>query len=216
MTASPALALPSAALPPPPMLRRIALLDIALPVVAVVAPLHNGVAPLAAYAAASLFPASSVAVTWLRRGRFDQIGLGVLAGIAGALLIALFTGDARFGLVRAVPAFALFGVACLVSLPMRRPLMFFVTRAFATGGDAERVEAWNARLAVPGFRKNMRRLTAVWGAGTLAHAALSLAAVFLLTPAVVLVAEPVMGLGVLAALLAWTRGLQRRAADPVP
>jgi hypothetical protein len=213
MTGSSALPLADAALTPRPALRRIVLLDMVLPFLAVVVLQRNGVAPLAAYAAASAFPASSIVVSWLERRRFDVIGIGVVVGLAGALLIAALTGDPRFGLMRAAPSFALFGLACLVSLATKRPLMFFVARAFATGGDTERIADWNARLALPGFRRNMRRLTAVWGAGTLAQAVIAVAAAFLLPANVALIVEPMAAVTILAALFAWTRALQRRAAN---
>jgi hypothetical protein len=213
MTSSPALSVSSAVPPARPALRRIALLDVVLPFLAVVILRRNDVAPFAAYAAASLFPAASVVVTWLDRRRFDYIGIGVLAGLASALLIAALTGDPRFGLVRAAPAFALFGFACFASLATKRPLMFFVARVFTAGEDPERIAAFNARLNVPAFRQIMRRLTAVWGAGTLAHAALGVAAAFLLPASLALIVEPMLAFAILAALLAWTRTVQRRAAN---
>lgn len=206
----------SAALPPRPALRRIVLLDMVLPFLAVVILQRYGVAPLAAYATASFFPASSTIVSWLESRRFDPIGIGVLAGLVSALLIAALTGDPRFGLVRAAPAFAAFGLACFASLATERPLMFFVARAFAAGGDAERIATWNARLTVPAFRQVMRRLTVGWGVGTLAHAALGIAAAFLLPASVTLIVEPVMAIAILATLLAWTRAIQRRGTNPVP
>jgi hypothetical protein len=204
----------SVALPPRLALRRIALLDMVLPFLAVVILQRNGVAPLAAYAAASLFPASSIIVSWVESRRFDPIGIGVLAGLASALLIAALTGDPRFGLVRAAPAFAIFGLACFVSLATRRPLMFFVARAFATGDDAERIAIWNARITEPAFRRVMRRLTVVWGVGTLAQAALGTAAAFLLPGPVALIVEPMMAVTILAMLLAWTRAVQRHSTNP--
>jgi hypothetical protein len=204
----------SAALPPRLALRRIALLDMVLPFLAVVILQRNGVAPLAAYAAASLFPASSIIVSWVESRRFDPIGIGVLAGLASALLIAVLTGDHRFGLVRAAPAFAIFGLACFVSLATKRPLMFFVARAFGTGGDAERIATWNARLTEPAFRRVMRRLTVVWGVGTLTQATLGIAAAFLLPGSVALIIEPMMAIAILAMLLAWTRAVQRRSTNP--
>ncbi len=214
MTESPAFA-PEAVTPAPrSILRRIVLFDIVLPVLAVVILLRNDAAPLLAYATASLFPAASIVASWAGRRGIDQIGAGVLVGMASSLLIALLTGDPRFGLIRAAPASALFGVACLVSLATERPLMFFVARAFATGGDLDRVAAWNARLARPSFRAAMRRLTAVWGAGWLAHAALGIAAAFLLPASVALIVEPAMAIVITAALLAWTRRFQRRAPSP--
>jgi hypothetical protein len=137
-----------------------------------------------------------------------------LGGMASALLIAALTGDPRFGLVRAAPAFALFGLACMASLMTRRPLMFFAARAFTTGGDPDRVAAFDARLDQPAFRQIMRRLTAMWGAGTLSHAGLGIAAAFLLPAGVALIVEPVLAFAILAGLLAWTRAVQARTARP--
>lgn len=130
--------------------------------------------------------------------------------MGSSLLIARVTGDPRFELIRAAPVSALFGVASLVSLTTKRPLMFFVARAFATGGDPSRVMAWNARLALPAFRAAMRRLTAMWGLGALAHAVLGVTAAFLLPPSVALIVEPGMAIVIVGALLAWTRVFQRR------
>jgi hypothetical protein len=213
MSGSSALSPSSAALPRASALRRLVLLDIVLPFLAVLILQRNGVAPLATYAA-GLFPAFSVIASWLEHRRFDLIGSGVLAGIGSALLLATLTGDPRFGLVRAAPAFALFGLACFASLATQRPLMFFVARAFAAGQDAERIAAWNARLAVPRFRQVMRRLTIVWGGGTLAQAGLGVAAAFLLPANVALIAEPAIGISIIAALLTWTRTVQRRSPNP--
>lgn len=154
---------------------------------------------------------ASVVIAWFRTRGFDVIGLGVLFGIASSLVLAKLTGDPRLGLAKAAPSFAVFGIACLLSLPTSRPLMFYVSRAFAAGEDAHSKAAWNERLANAGFLRGMRILTAVWGIGTLAHAALGIAAVFLLPAKVGVVAEPAIALAILGALLAWTAAFQRRA-----
>jgi hypothetical protein len=206
MTATPANTVPTG-----PNFRRILWLDIALPFVAVFALERFGVAPLAAYAAASLFPLGSILGSW-RAGRgVDVIGLGVVIGIASGLTLGLVTADPRFALLRAAPGFALFGIACLASLPTARPLMFFVARSFAAGGDPALRAAWNHRLVYPRFRRVMRMVTAVWGAGTLFHAGLAVTIAFTLPAQIALIAEPGVAFAIIAALLAWTRGVQRRA-----
>lgn len=214
MASSSALPLSSGGLPPRSTLRRIAILDVVAPFLAIMALLHNGVPPLTAYAAASIFPASSIVFSWFERRSADVVGIGVLVGIASSLLLALLTNDPRFGLVRAAPSFAMFGIACFISLATRRPLMFFVARAIATGGDGARIAAFDARLAVPAFRRVMRHLTFVWGAGTLTHAAYGLAVAFLLPAGVAVLAEPPLAVAIIAALLLWTRAVQRRSANP--
>lgn len=165
---------------------------------------------------AGLYLVAKIVLSWLWRRGVDVVGVGVLGGIGGGLLLAVLTHDPRFALVRAAPAFALFGAACFVSLFAKRPLMFFVARAFASDGDRARAAAWNERLALPAFRRAMRRVTIVWGAGTLAEAAAGVAAAFLLPARLVFIAEPVIAFAVVAALLAWTRALQRRAQPATP
>jgi hypothetical protein len=196
-------------------LRRTVLADVVLPLVTVVTLLHSGAAPLAAYAVGSLFPLASIVISWAERRSLDYIGIGILSGIASALAMAVATGDPRFALMRAAPGLAVFGAACLGSLATKRPLMFFVARGLATGGDRERVAAWNARLSLPTFGKVMRQVTAVWGAGAVVCAALNSAAAFLLPASVAIMLEPAMVAATLTALLTWTRAIQRRNPTPI-
>jgi hypothetical protein len=203
-------------IPRGPNLRRVLLLDIVLPVLTVFLLERNGVAALPAYAAASFFPIASVIGAWLRQRSVDVIGIGVVFGVGSGLLLGLVTADPRFALVRAAPGFALFGIACLISLATARPLMFFVARAFAAGGDAARVAAWNQRLGFPRFHATMRRLTLVWGVTALIAASLGIACAFLLPGQVALIAEPLVAFGAVGALLAWTRSVQRRAPPVEP
>jgi len=166
-----------------------------------------------AYAVAGLFPVCSIVVGWLYRRGIDVIGIGVLIGIVSSLIVALLTNDLRFGLVRAAPAFGLFGPACLASLPGARPLMFFVARGLVTNGDEERAASWNRRIESLTFRRTMRRLTAVWGLGTLAQAVLGFTVAFVSPAAVALVIEPVMAIAIIAALLAWSRTISRNNSN---
>jgi hypothetical protein len=166
--------------------------------------------PLEALAAAALYPALSIILSWLRKRRIDVVGVAVLMAILGGILVAFLTHEPRFAALKAAPFFALFGAACLLSLAAPRPLMFFVAREFAAGGDAARRAEWNARLEIPQFRRGMRRLTAVWGIATLVGAALGIAAAFLLPISVTLVVEPMIGAGIVAGLLLWTAGFARR------
>jgi hypothetical protein len=200
----------SSGLPSRAILRRIVVFDILLPLATVIALQRYGAAPIATYTAASFFPALSIVISWFGRRSVDVVGIGVLAGIAGGLIMALLTDDPRFGLVRAAPAFGLFGLACFASLLMAQPLMFFVARGFAADGDKERLASWNERIKTPAFRRIMRRITAVWGAGALAQAIFGVAVAFLAPASVAIVLEPAMAIAIIGGLLAWSRTLQRR------
>ena len=201
-------------IPAGPNLRRVLLLDIALPALAVFLLERNGTSALAAYAVAGVFPIASIAAAWLRERSVDIIGIAVVLGIGSGLILGFVTADPRFALVRAAPGFALFGVAALASLATERPLMFFVARAFGAAGDAAQIAAWNQRLVYPRFQAVMRRLTLVWGVSALAEACLAVSAAFLLPGQIAVIAEPLLAFGTVGALLAWTRSVQRRAPPP--
>jgi len=194
-----------------PDFRRVLVLDILLPFLTAFVLQRQGVPALGAYAAAALFPSFSILLAFVQRRAVDIIGIGVLLGIGSGLTLGIATADPRFGLVRAAPGFALFGLACLVSLATARPLMFYVARAFVAQGDPQRVAAWNARRGLPRFQRAMRRVTTVWGASALGEACLAIAAAFLLPGQIALIVEPVIAFGIIAALLAWTRAFQRNA-----
>jgi len=169
-----------------------------------------GVPTVPSFAMAAMFPAMSILVSWRRRRRPEYIGLAVLVTILTGIAIALLTDDVRFAVLKAAPAFALFGLACLLSLQRERPLMFFVSREFTSGGDAVQAAAWTARLGDARFRRAMRLLTIVWGVAALVEATFGIAAAFLLSPGTALVVEPMLGIGTVAALLAWTTAYARR------
>jgi hypothetical protein len=201
---------PPPAGPAAPGLRSLTI-DAGLPWLALQVLERVGVPTIWALAAAAVFPAYGLFSAWRRARSFDVVGAIVLASLGIGLIVALSLGDARFALVKAAPAFALFGAACLASLP--RPLMFFVARYFAPGDPAVKVTDWDQRLSRPMFRRAMFRLTLVWGFACLIEASLGIATAFLLPLHIAVVAEPLLAISTITLLLAWTRWFARRRAQ---
>lgn len=183
--------------------------DVVLPWITVRLLEQQGVSTVRALAAAALFPAASILVTWRRERRLEVIGIAVLATILLGIGTALVSDDVRFGLLRAAPAFGLFGVAALASLRANRPLMFFVARHFQSAGDPAKAAEWDARSELPAFRHAMQVITLVWGLACLVESILGFGVAFLAPIHVALVAEPAIGIGTVLGLLLWTGAYAR-------
>src|ERR1700693_3387017 len=110
--------------------------DVALPWLTVRILEAYGVPPVGALAAVGLVARASPLFSWIYGRRVEAIGIAVFVTILLGIAMALISDEVRFGLVKAAPAFGLFGLACLASLLRPRPLMFFVARHFQTAGDA--------------------------------------------------------------------------------
>ena len=203
----------SVSLPERYYLRRALLVDVVLPLAAVqILERVFAVAAIPAFAVAALFPLASVFIIWRKERRVEWIGLGVLVSLAFGLVMAFLTDHVGFAALKGAPLFALFGAANLISLGRRTPLMFFVARIFEAQGDPVRIAAWNECLRESRFLAAMRRLSLVWGLACLAQSVLGTAAAFLLPPNLALVAEPLLALTTITALLAWTYSGRVRAA----
>jgi hypothetical protein len=202
------------------LLGRSLLVDVALPWLTVRILEAYGVPTVWALAVAAVFPGASVVLNWIYARRVEAIGIAVFLTILLGIVMALISDDVRFGLVKAAPAFGLFGIACLGSLLAPRPLMFFVARHFQTAGEPARVAEWNDRMAVAGFRQAMRVITAAWGVTCVLEAILGFAAALLLPVHAAIVAEPAIGISSVVGLLIWTtayaRIRQARAAAAAP
>jgi hypothetical protein len=118
--------------------------DVALPWLTVRILEAYGVPTVWALAVAALFPGASTLLAWFHGRRIEVIGIAVFVTIVLGIAMALISDEARFGLLRGAPAFGLFGIACLISLLMPRPLMFFVARHFQTAGDPAKAAEWSA------------------------------------------------------------------------
>jgi len=200
---------PVGAVSPFRFLGRSLFVDVALPWLTVRILEAYGVPTVWALAVAALFPGASTLMSWVYGRRVEAIGIAVFVTILLGIAMALISDEVRFGLLKAAPAFGLFGLACLASLLMPRPLMFFVARHFQTAGDPARAAEWNARMEVAGFRHAMRVITTVWGLVCVLEAVLGFAAAFLLPVHTAIVAEPALGIASVVGLLVWTTAYAR-------
>jgi hypothetical protein len=160
-----------------------------------------------------VFPVAEITVERARRGRFEPIGVIALVGITLGLIGALaFNGDATLLKVRESIITGVFGVICLVSLLASRPAMFYMGRAFATGGDPQRVAEFNEVWELPTVPRRFRMVTAVWGVGLVAEAVFRLVLALSISTQSFLVISQIVNWTVLGGLL-WFSVASTRAGE---
>ncbi|MFL9907146.1 VC0807 family protein [Paraburkholderia sp. RL17-337-BIB-A] len=141
----------------------------------------------------------------LRFRRVDALSVMVVAGIVLSVAAMAVGGSPRMLLLRESLVSGAVGVVFLLSLPMRRPLIFYLARATVARemeGGAERFEAlWRARPALVGA---MRLMTLVWGVGLTGETALRAWMALTWPIERFLVVSPLIGYGIYGALTLWT------------
>jgi hypothetical protein len=171
-----------------------------------------------ALAAVMVFPIADIAIERRRHGQIEPIGIisliGIVVGLIGAIALH---GNATLLKVRESMLTGLFGLVCLGSLLAARPAMFYMGRAFATGGDPDKVAEFNTMWDQPGAPRRFRFVTAVWGLGLLGEAVLRTVLALTISTQRFLEIAPIVGWVTIGALLwfsTWSiRAGERAAAE---
>lgn len=141
----------------------------------------------------------------IRFRRVDALSMMVVAGIVLSVAVMALGGTPRMLLLRESLVSGAVGVVFLLSLPMRRPLIFYLARATVARemeGGAARFEAlWRER---PALVSAMRLMTLVWGVGLTGETALRAWMALTWPIERFLVVSPFIGYGIYSALALWT------------
>ena len=108
-------------------------LDIVGPLVVYEACRAAGVPTVWALVVSGFPPAIGVLLDWVRWRTLEVVGAVVLCGIGLSIVLALLSKDPTVVLLEGAAMTAAFGVACVVSLSRRRPLIFYFAQAFFGG-----------------------------------------------------------------------------------
>lgn len=157
---------------------RTLVLDVGAPV-AVYYGLHAlGVSDYLALTASAVVVAVRLLWTAVRQRSLNPVLAVLLVEALGGLAASLLSGDARFLLAKDSAGTTLIGLAFLVSLFLRRPLVFHAARRYS--GDPDATSAvWEQRWSSnPAVRRVFRQLTALWGIGLLAEGVLRVVLVY--------------------------------------
>jgi hypothetical protein len=135
-----------------------------------------GAGAVAALALSGVFPALGIGIGALVDRRLDVLGVMVLAGLLVATVLGLISHDARLYLLEGSAPSVVFALGCLLSLRLRRPLIFRLAVELL-GPDTPKGRDVTAAWRYPGFRRAFRTITLAWGVGYLAEAAIRVAVV---------------------------------------
>jgi uncharacterized protein YciI len=189
---------------------KIAIFDIAGPLVAYQMLRSAGLSSVSALVLSGVLPGVAVLGGLIRHRRLDAVGVLVLAGIAVGSVLGLLTGNARLVLVEGSVPTAVFGLLCLASLRSRRPLIFRFALEFM-GPDTPRGRDFDGLWQYDGFRHVFRVFTVVWGVTYLAEAAARVVIVETTSTGTALAISKVMPYAVAGLLTLWMVFYGRRA-----
>src|SRR4029453_9323932 len=145
------------------------LLDLVIPTAGYFLLHWAGLPDIWALTIAGAATALNAAVTTIRRGRLDALGLLSVAEIAVSVALALITNDPRLILARPAAYLAVPGLVNLISCVAGRPLSYTAATPMATKGDPQRAVAYaRAWTHSPELRAIHRQLTAGIGLAVLA------------------------------------------------
>jgi len=191
-------------------LAKIAVFDIAGPLVAYSLLRSAGLSTVSALVLSGIFPAVGLALGMARDRRVDVVGVLVLLGIAVGTGLGLASGNARLVLLEGSVPTAVFGAVCLGSLWTRRPLMYRFAVEFI-GADTPKGRDFADRWRYREFRHAFKVTTAVWGVAFLAEAAARIVIVESTSTGTALGISKVMRYAVAGVLIAWNIAYGRRA-----
>jgi hypothetical protein len=135
-----------------------------------------GVGAVAALVISGVLPALGIAIGALVDRRLDVLGVMVLAGLLVATVLGLTSHDARLYLLEGSVPSLVFALGCLLSLRLRRPLIYRLA-VDLLGPDTPKGRDVTAAWRYPGFRRAFQVITVAWGIGYLVESAIRVAVV---------------------------------------
>jgi len=163
-----------------------------------------------ALSAAAIFPLGVSILEVSRTRTIDPVALISLMSIAVSMIAVALGGSPKLLLIRESLFTGAFGIACLVSLALPRPLMFYFGRHFTAGRDPASIAEFESGWQRLEFRRVARLITVVWGVASLLEFLVRVVLVYTLSPAAVLVVSPIVLGALLMATIVWTFAYIRR------
>jgi phosphatidylinositol alpha-1,6-mannosyltransferase len=191
---------------PPGRLRQVAAIlvfDLGGPLLAYALLRSAGLSAVAALVVSGVLPVAGIAVGALAERRLDVIGVMVLAGILLGTVLGLTSRDARLYLLEGSLPSAVFALACLFSVRLRRPLIFRLAVEIL-GPHTPKGRDVTAAWRYPVFRRAFQVITVTWGVGYLIEAAIRVVVVAQTSTGIALIFSKLVPYAFALVLSGWT------------
>jgi len=162
-----------------------------------------GMSAVAALVISGVLPALGIAIGALADRRLDVIGVIVLAGIVVGTVLGLAGHNARLYLLEGSVPSIVFALGCLLSVRLRRPLIFRLAVELL-GPDTPKGRDVTAAWRYPGFRLAFRTITVAWGVGYLVEAGVRGAIVETTSTGIALICSKLVPYVFAVSLAVWT------------
>jgi hypothetical protein len=189
-----------------PQLRQITMIlvfDLGGPLLAYSLLRSAGMSAVAALVISGVLPALGIGISALADRRLDVIGIVVLAGLLVGTLLGLTSHNARLHLLEGSVPSVVFALGCLLSLRLRRPLIFRLAVELL-GPDTRKGRDVAAAWRYPGFRRAFGMITVAWGIAYLVEAGIRVAIVVTTSTGIALVCSKLIPYVFAVVLSAWT------------
>jgi hypothetical protein len=186
------------------------IVDVALPIATYYVLEAQGVPTFWALLISGVWPLGKSIISLIRQRRVDEFSVFILTLIILGTLTSLLFQDPRLLLLKDSAFTGILGVVYLASLLMKRPIIFYFGRKFATDGSAAALARWDGFWNLSAFRHGQRVLTGVWGGALLAEAFIRIPLTFILPLNVMVSVSNIMPFIVITALIFWTIRYGRR------
>jgi intracellular septation protein A len=171
-----------------------AILEVALPITLYFT-LKRPLGELKATIISSVPTLLSAVYTILIKRRFEPLPFIVIVSFCIGLGLSLGFNDAKLNEIKVAIIVGAIGLAYLISLAFKRPLMYYFNRPWMTGNDPEKMKEYDAQWEKPSFAKQMRLFTMIWGIGFVLQAIANLVLIFTVSLDLVIVLGSVLTYG---------------------
>jgi len=136
--------------------------------------------------------------------RLDAISVVVVASILFTLGATALGGSARLIQIRDALVTGAVGVIFLISLFLKRPIIFYLARATMARHTAEAAADFEQVWCKPDVPKLLKMLTGVWGTGLVAQTAVMCWLAYIWPIGRYLLVGPVIGYSIFGLLMVWS------------